>query len=143
MEASRAEYLADYKFKQQVGPMESSTSGAEPSSSAASEWLHYHDYAEKPMTIIEFFARSWTCKPYWLVNLSWSPGSDARQEGCHDQGPAGSVLNGSMQQLLSMGFSYMQVIEANSIFWRHIDSMICYLIETSSSGRNKGKATEK
>ncbi|KAL1544515.1 OVARIAN TUMOR DOMAIN-containing deubiquitinating enzyme 6 [Salvia divinorum] len=108
MEASRAEYLADDKFKQQVGPMESSTSGAEPSSSAAR-----------------------------------SSGSDSRQEGRHDQGPAGSVLNGSMQQLLSMGFSYLQVIEAYSIFGDDIDSMICYLIETSSSGRNKGKATEK
>lgn len=39
MEASRAEYLADDKFKQQLGPRESSTSRAEPSSSAASEWL--------------------------------------------------------------------------------------------------------
>lgn len=37
MEASRAEYLADDKFKQPVGQRESSTSRAEPSSSAASE----------------------------------------------------------------------------------------------------------
>ncbi|KAG9459028.1 hypothetical protein H6P81_003536 [Aristolochia fimbriata] len=35
MEASRAEYLADDKLKQQVGFNESSTSGAEPSSSGA------------------------------------------------------------------------------------------------------------
>lgn len=35
MEASRAEYLADDSFKQQLG--HSSASGAEPSSSAASE----------------------------------------------------------------------------------------------------------
>lgn len=37
MEASRAEYLAEDKFKQHLGPRESSTSRAEPSSSAASE----------------------------------------------------------------------------------------------------------
>lgn len=48
-----------------------------------------------------------------------------------------------MQVLLSMGFSYLQVVEAYSIFGDDVDSMICYLIETSSSGRNKGKATEK
>lgn len=38
MEASRAEYLSDDKFKQQLGCQESSTSGAEPSSSGASEF---------------------------------------------------------------------------------------------------------
>ena len=38
IEASRAEYLADDKFKQQPGRQESSTSGAEPSSSGASEF---------------------------------------------------------------------------------------------------------
>ncbi|THG02264.1 hypothetical protein TEA_018283 [Camellia sinensis var. sinensis] len=38
MEASRFEYLADDKFKQQLGWRESSTSGAEPSSSGASEF---------------------------------------------------------------------------------------------------------
>lgn len=40
MVASRAEYLADDKFKQQLGHRESSTSaaGAEPSSSGASEY---------------------------------------------------------------------------------------------------------
>lgn len=37
MEASRAEYLANEKFKQQLGGKESSTSGAEPSSSGASK----------------------------------------------------------------------------------------------------------
>lgn len=38
MEASRAEYLADDTFKQQIGRIESSTSNAEPSSSGASEY---------------------------------------------------------------------------------------------------------
>lgn len=37
MEASRAEYLANDKYKQQPGHRESSTSGAEPSSSGASK----------------------------------------------------------------------------------------------------------
>ncbi|KAI3450733.1 hypothetical protein Pfo_007398 [Paulownia fortunei] len=107
MEASRAEYLADDKFKQQLGRRESSTSRAEPSSSATR-----------------------------------SSGSDARQEGGREVGSPGSVLSGSMQIMLSMGFSYLQVIEAYSIFGDDVDSMVCYLIETSSNGRRKGKATE-
>lgn len=39
MEASRAEYLAEDKLKQQLGFRESSTSGAEPSSSGASKLI--------------------------------------------------------------------------------------------------------
>lgn len=39
MEASRAEYLANDKSKQQLGFRESSTSGAEPSSSGASKFF--------------------------------------------------------------------------------------------------------
>ena len=37
MEASRADYIANDKLKQQLGHKESSTSGAEPSSSGASK----------------------------------------------------------------------------------------------------------
>ncbi|XP_057484042.1 OVARIAN TUMOR DOMAIN-containing deubiquitinating enzyme 6-like [Actinidia eriantha] len=55
---------------------------------------------------------------------------------------AGTVLSSGMQMVLSMGFSYLQVIEAYSIFGDDVDSMVCYLIETSNSGRRKGKATE-
>ncbi|KAL3618755.1 OVARIAN TUMOR DOMAIN-containing deubiquitinating enzyme 6 [Castilleja foliolosa] len=107
MEASRAEYLSDDKFKQQVGHRDSSSSRAEPSSSAAR-----------------------------------SSGSDARLEKVHEIGSPGSVLNSSMQILLSMGFSYLQVIEAHSIFGDDVDSMVCYLLETSGNGRRKGKAAE-
>ncbi|KAI3461274.1 hypothetical protein Pfo_017937 [Paulownia fortunei] len=107
MEASRAEYLADDTFKQQLGCRESSTSIAEPSSSAAR-----------------------------------SSESDARKDGGHEFGLPGSVLSDSMQIMLSMGFSYLQVIEAYSIFGDNVDAMVCYLIETSSSGRRKGKATK-
>lgn len=39
MEASRAEYMANDKFKQQLGRRESSTSDAEPSSSGGSKHL--------------------------------------------------------------------------------------------------------
>ncbi|KAL6566975.1 OVARIAN TUMOR DOMAIN-containing deubiquitinating enzyme 6 [Orobanche minor] len=107
IEASRAEYLADDTFKQQqLGHRESSTSGAEPSSSSA---------------------RS----------------SGARREGGREFGSPGSVLNSdSMQIVLSMGFSYLQVIEAYSIFGDDVDSMVCYLLETTANGRRKGKATE-
>lgn len=41
MEVSRAEYLAGGNLKQQLGHKESSTSGAEPSSSGASEYIFY------------------------------------------------------------------------------------------------------
>ncbi|KAJ8552013.1 hypothetical protein K7X08_028456 [Anisodus acutangulus] len=101
MEASRAEYVANDKFRQQLGSRESSTSSAEPSSSGAR-----------------------------------SSGSDTRQEGSRE------VLSDCIQIMLSMGFSYARVIEAYSIFGDDVDSMVCYLIETSSSSRRKGKATE-
>lgn len=75
------------------------------------------------------------------LTCSGSSGSDIRQEGGGRE--SGTVLSSSMQVVLSMGFSYLQVIEAYSIFGDDVDSMICYLLEMSSGGRNKGKATEK
>uniref|UniRef100_A0A2P2KG99 OTU domain-containing protein n=1 Tax=Rhizophora mucronata TaxID=61149 RepID=A0A2P2KG99_RHIMU len=109
MEASRAEYLANDKFKQQLGCKELYASGAEPSSSGAR-----------------------------------SSGSETKPEGTREHGLRDSVLSSSMQMVLSMGFSYLQVIEAYSIFGDDVDSMVCYLLETgnSGSGRRKGKATE-
>ncbi|KAI3997278.1 hypothetical protein MKX01_009122 [Papaver californicum] len=60
-----------------------------------------------------------------------------------------TILSNSMQTVLSMGFSYLQVVEAYSIFGDDADSMVCYLLETGSSNkgsrrisRHKGKATE-
>lgn len=111
MEASRAEYLADDKFKQQIGRRGSSTSNAEPSSSGAR-----------------------------------SSGSEMEVEGGRESGFSDSVLSSSVQMVLSMGFSYLQAMEAYSIFGDDVDSMVCYLLETgssrSSSSRCKGKATE-
>lgn len=104
MEASRAEYLADDSYKQQLGCRESSTSGAEPSSSGAS--------------------------------------SETKVECGRERGVQNYVLSNSMQTVLSMGFSYLQMIEAYSLFGEDVDSMVCYLLETGSSGRRKGKATE-
>ncbi|XP_076918530.1 OVARIAN TUMOR DOMAIN-containing deubiquitinating enzyme 6-like [Bidens hawaiensis] len=99
MEASRAQYMANDKFKQQLGLRESSSSDAEPSSSGG------------------------------------------RPSGSEITGGSeGSVLCSSMQMVLSMGFSYVQAMEAYSIFGDDVDSMVCYLLETSS--RRKGKATE-
>ncbi|CAM0904727.1 unnamed protein product [Alopecurus aequalis] len=60
-----------------------------------------------------------------------------------------TVLTRSMQLLLAMGFSYIQVMEAYSIFGEDVDSMICYLVEMGGTGasaggsnRRKGKAAE-
>ncbi|KAL3530365.1 hypothetical protein ACH5RR_009687 [Cinchona calisaya] len=107
IEASRVEYLANDKFKQQPGYRESSTSGAEPSSSGARSSI-----------------------------------GETKNEGGSDSSSTACVLSGSLQILLSMGFSYLQAIEAYSIFGDDVDSMVCYLLETSSSSRRKGKATE-
>ncbi|KAI3794764.1 hypothetical protein L1987_37401 [Smallanthus sonchifolius] len=61
-----------------------------------------------------------------------SSGANSRKE--QDKG-----LSSSMQMVLSMGFSYMQAIEAYSIFGDDdVDSMVCYLLEIN--GRRKGKA---
>ncbi|CAH8390411.1 unnamed protein product [Eruca vesicaria subsp. sativa] len=55
-----------------------------------------------------------------------------------------TVLSSSIEMVLSMGFSYMQAMEAYSIFGDDVDSMVCYVLETScvSNNRRKGKATE-
>lgn len=68
-----------------------------------------------------------------------SSGSDPRTESGKENN---SNLSSSMNMLLSMGFSYLQAIEAYSIFGDDVDSMICYLLETGSTSRRKGKATE-
>ncbi|XP_044506335.1 OVARIAN TUMOR DOMAIN-containing deubiquitinating enzyme 6-like [Mangifera indica] len=108
MEVSRAEYLANDKFNQQLPRKESSTSGAEPSSSGA---------------------RS-SC-------------SESKVEGGRESSNIqDTVLSSGTQMVLSMGFSYLQVMEAYSIFGDDVDSMVCYLVETGSSSRRKGKATE-
>ncbi|XXG62711.1 hypothetical protein AAC387_Pa05g1026 [Persea americana] len=111
MEASRAEYLAGDRFKQQLGFSESSTSGAEPSSSGA--------------------------RP------------SRREQGLdsgRERALPDTVLSSNVQLVLSMGFSYLQVIEAYSIFGDDVDSIVCYLLETgggsSLHSRCKGKAAE-
>ncbi|RWW58775.1 hypothetical protein BHE74_00034331 [Ensete ventricosum] len=65
---------------------------------------------------------------------------------------AGVCLQSSIASyimVLSMGFGYMQVMEAYSIFGDDVDSMLCYLLEMGGSGgspagrnRHKGKAAE-
>ncbi|XVF05131.1 hypothetical protein REPUB_Repub05bG0145100 [Reevesia pubescens] len=69
-------------------------------------------------------------------------GSETKPEGWKEHGLQDTVLSSGMQLLLSMGFSYQQAIEAYSIFGDNVDSMVCYLLETGSSSRRKGKATE-
>ncbi|KAJ4871116.1 OTU-like cysteine protease family protein [Raphanus sativus] len=55
-----------------------------------------------------------------------------------------TVLSSSVEMVLSMGFSYTQTMEAYSIFGDDVDSIVCYLLETScsSNNRRKGKATQ-
>lgn len=68
-------------------------------------------------------------------------GSEMRMGNGREHGSQHNVLSSSMQVVLSMGFTYLQAIEAYSIFGDDVDSMVCYLLETSSS-RRKGKAME-
>lgn len=133
MEASRAEYLADDSYKQQLGRRESSTSSAEPSSSGASKFIY-----------LSLQDGSSLLNKYMINCLLFGPssGRETKLEGGKERGLQDSVLSSSMQMVLSMGFSYLQVIEAYSIFGDDVDSMVCFLLETSSSSRRKGKATE-
>lgn len=75
----------------------------------------------------------------YFMSAAGSSGTDLKME--HGQ-EHGSGLSSSMQMVLSMGFSYLQAVEAYSIFGDDVDSMVCYLLETGSSSRRKGKATE-
>ncbi|KAI3850843.1 hypothetical protein MKW92_015391 [Papaver armeniacum] len=77
---------------------------------------------------------------------SGATGSSAQSE---PRAKPDTILSNSMQTVLSMGFSYLQVVEAYSIFGDDADSMVCYLLETGSNNkgsrrisRHKGKATE-
>lgn len=60
-----------------------------------------------------------------------------------------SEISESVRMLLFMGFSYLRVMEAYSIFGDNINNMLCYLLETEAPGsgtgeniRRKGKAAE-
>lgn len=65
-------------------------------------------------------------------------------------GTADNVLPNNVRILLSMGFSYLRVMEALSIFGDNVNNMLCYLLETESHGagdgengkRRKGKVAE-
>jgi OTU domain-containing protein 5 len=63
-------------------------------------------------------------------------------------GAEGGAVSSNVRKLLSMGFSYLRVMEAHSIFGDHISNMLCYLMETDgcsdgeSVSRRKGKAAE-
>lgn len=54
-----------------------------------------------------------------------------------------SVLSDSMQIVLAMGFSYLQAIEAYSIFGDDVDSMVCYLVEMGGVGGSPGRSRQK
>ncbi|XP_028756791.1 OTU domain-containing protein 5-B [Neltuma alba] len=68
-----------------------------------------------------------------------SCGSESKMEGGKEED---GDMSGSMRMVLSMGFSYVQAIKAFSIFGDDVDSVVCYLLETGSGSRRKGKATQ-
>ncbi|XP_020577051.1 OTU domain-containing protein 5-B [Phalaenopsis equestris] len=67
-----------------------------------------------------------------------------------EKAPVESGPSSTVEIVLSMGFSYMQVIEGYSIFGDDVDSLLCYLLEMGGavssppggSNRLKGKAAE-
>lgn len=144
MEASRAEYLADDKYRAQLGSRESSTSHAEPSSSGASEGNLEHFILSRNLVtgngVFDFEVGLCVL----CLETTGPSGSESKLEGGREQqqGVQDTVLSSSMEMVLSMGFSYLQVIEAYSIFGEDVDSIVCYLLETGSSSRRKGKAAE-
>lgn len=73
----------------------------------------------------------------WKLKKSGPTASESKKEGGDE-----FVLQDAVQIVLSMGFSYLQAMEAYNIFGDDVDSMVCYLVETSSTSRRKGKATE-
>ena len=73
------------------------------------------------------------------MQVAGSSGSDTQME--HGKEHVTDLSSG-IKILLSMGFSYLQAIEAYSIFGDDVDSMLCYLLETGTSSRRKGKAAE-
>lgn len=79
------------------------------------------------------------------VAVTWKTGSSGSETKLGNGKEQDNALTSGMQILLSMGFSYLQAIEACSIFGDDVESMVCYLLETgssSSSSRRKGKAAE-
>ena len=78
----------------------------------------------------------------WLISFETNKTGASGSVNEKETGLSGEMFSSSMEVVLSMGFSYMQVIEAYTIFGDDVDSMVCYLLETSSSIRRKGKATE-
>jgi OTU domain-containing protein 5 len=144
MEASRAEYLAE---ENKLNIRESSTSGAEPSSSTASIPSSL-SFKEVYIFLRIQLLKTGTISCYAVSGSSGSAAAaDKESEDCFVL--PDTVLTRSMQLLLAMGFSYIQVMEAYSIFGEDVDSMICYLVETGCPGasaggsnRRKGKAAE-
>lgn len=84
------------------------------------------------------------------ADMQWTATGPSQRESFLDPGREkalpDTVLSSSMQMVLSMGFSYLQVIEAYSIFGDDVDSIVCYLLEMGGAsavhGRCKGKAAE-
>ncbi|KAG0624303.1 hypothetical protein M758_3G238300 [Ceratodon purpureus] len=128
MEASRAEYLAGESRRALNSWQEetSTSAGAEPSSSRTT------GRSRNTSELMDSILAS-NVQP---VSLPSAPSED-------------SEISESVRMLLFMGFSYLRVMEAYSIFGDNINNMLCYLLETEAPGsgtgeniRRKGKAAE-
>ncbi|CAM6040835.1 unnamed protein product [Sphagnum compactum] len=87
----------------------------------------------------------------WQEETSTSAGAEPSSSGTTTStGGAEEAISSNVRMLLSMGFSYLQVMEAHSIFGDNVNNMLCYLLETETNGshdgenvsRRKGKAAE-
>ncbi|MBA0548529.1 hypothetical protein Golob_019623 [Gossypium lobatum] len=97
----------------------------------SSEWAEYLGNDKFKMHV----ERASTAEPS-------SSGATSVSESSKVEGSKEQVLSGWMELVLSMEFSYLQAIEAYSILGDDVESMVCYLLETGSSSRREGKATE-
>ncbi|KAL0741001.1 hypothetical protein Bca4012_082514 [Brassica carinata] len=85
-------------------------------------------------------------KPRTGPNSNAETSSSGAKTSGSDWKPKETLLMSSSctEMVLSMAFSYTQAVEAYSIFGDDVDSIVCYVLETScgSNNRRKGKATE-
>eukprot|EP00249_Psilotum_nudum_P023846 c29003_g1_i5 orf=563-2716(+) len=129
MDASRADFLAKEQMQHFDWLASSASARAEPSSSCTVG----------------------SSKNFDLLDLSQADKQRAYpvNYSSFSEVDADSELTSNMRMLLSMGFSYLRVLEAYSIFGDDVNDMLCYLLEVETGSpqgdcvyRMKGKAAE-
>eukprot|EP00897_Mesotaenium_endlicherianum_P010946 jgi/Mesen1/9880/ME000070S09165 len=75
-----------------------------------------------------------------------SPQHESRGAGVGLETAPQESMTANMRSLISMGFDYLQVLEAYSMLGDNLENMLCFLLETrigDQQSTNKGKAVER